>query len=216
MLKGGWLMKSIILFDVDGTITDFEKIDNKAILKCFSASKFVMTVDKLLWKINKLDIIANNFPLFKFRIFAYSLASFSNYKKNMKRYEKVYVEETSKEMANYLKKHHDNLNALDTEVCFLSNNQLDNSASLYIVSVKDKRKYVRDNIYGKYDIVYVVGNNWSDDVKLGLRLRKLTNLTQPVYIGKSKFLINFLLKKKPVEVYGSLDEFISHLLSKKG
>ena len=32
-------MKSIILFDVDGTITNFEKIDNKAIRTCFENSK---------------------------------------------------------------------------------------------------------------------------------------------------------------------------------
>lgn len=208
-------MKSIILFDVDGTITNFEKIDNKAIRTCFEKSKFVMAMDKALWQINKLDVIANNFPLFKFRIWIYSLISFSNYKQNMEKYEKIYVEETKSEMSNYFTMQHERLNELGVDIRFLSNNQLDMSTSPNIISVRNKKKYVKDNIYGKYDIVYVVGNNWSDDVKLGLDLRKKTKLTMPVYIGKSKFLINFLLKKKPVEVYSSLDEFISNLTSKK-
>ena len=134
----------------------------------------------------------------------------------MKKYEKIYVEETKSEMSNYFKMQHERLNELGVEIRFLSNNQLDMSTSPNIISVRNKKKYVKDNIYGKYDIVYVVGNNWSDDVKLGLELRKKTKLTTPVYIGKSKFLINFLLKKKPVEVYSSLDEFISVLTSKKG
>lgn len=208
-------MKSIILFDVDGTVTNFERIDNLAIFKCFHSSKIVMRLDKFLWCINRLDVIANNFSLFKFRIWVYSLLSLSNYKANLERYEKVYVEETKAEIAKYYESQYEKLKSLDAEVRFLSNNQLDTSTSSYIISVKNKGKYVMEHVYGKYDIVYVVGNNWADDVRLGLKLRKKTKTTCPVYIGKSKFLINFVLKKSQVEVYPTLNEFVNHLTEKK-
>lgn len=208
-------MKSIILFDVDGTVTNFERIDNIAVFKCFKTSKIVMWLDKLLWCINRLDLIANNFPLFKFRIWIYSLLSFSNYKANLKVYETVYVEETKKEIAKYYASQHERLKRLNMEIRFLSNNQLDTSTSSYIITVKNKGKYVMKNICGKYDIVFVVGNNWSDDVRLGLKLRKKNKTTRPVYIGKSKVLIKFLLKKKQVEVYPTLDEFVTHLTERK-
>lgn len=208
-------MKSIILFDVDGTVTNFERIDNIAVSKCFKTSKIVMWLDKLLWCINRLDLIANNFPLFKFRIWIYSLLSFSNYKANLKVYETVYVEETKKEIAKYYASQHERLKRLNMEIRFLSNNQLDTSTSSYIITVKNKGKYVMKNICGKYDIVFVVGNNWSDDVRLGLKLRKKNKTTRPVYIGKSKVLIKFLLKKKQVEVYPTLDEFVTHLTERK-
>lgn len=208
-------MKSIILFDVDGTVANFERIDNLAISKCFKASKIVMWLDKLLWCINRLDLVANNFPLFKLRIWIYSLLSHSNYKANLKMYETVYVKETKEEIAKYYKNQHKRLKHLNMEIRFLSNNQLDTSASSYIINVKNKGKYVMENIYGKYDIIFVVGNNWSDDIRLGLKLRKKNKVTYPVYIGKSKFLIKFLLKKKQVEVYATLDEFVTHLTEQK-
>lgn len=208
-------MKSIILFDVDGTVTNFERIDNLAISKCFKTSKIVMWLDKFLWCINRLDWVANNFPLFKLRIWIYSLLSVSNYKTNLQMYETVYVKETKQEIAKYYESQHERLKNLNTEVCFLSNNQLDTSTSSHIITVKNKGKYVMKNIYGKYDIVFVVGNNWSDDIRLGLKLRKKNKITCPVYIGKSKFLIKFLLKKKQVEVYPTLDEFVTQLTEKK-
>lgn len=208
-------MKSIILFDVDGTVTNFERIDHLAISKCFKAAKFVMWLDKLLWCINRLDIIANNFPLFKFRIWIYSVLSFSNYKENLKAYETVYVKETKKEIEKYYEVQHEQLKSLNTEIRFLSNNQLDTSTSSNIVTVKNKEKYVMKNIYGRYDIVFVVGNNWSDDVRLGLKLRKKNGTTRPVYIGKSKFLIETFLRKRKVDVYPSLDDFVTQLTEKK-
>lgn len=208
-------MKSIILFDVDGTVTNFERIDHLAISKCFRTSKIVVWLDKLLWCINRLDLVANNFPLFKLRIWIYSVLSFSNYKANLKMYETVYVEETKKEIAKYYADEHERLKCLNMEIRFLSNNQLDTSTSSYIITVKNKGKYVMKNIYGKYDIVYVVGNNWSDDVRLGLKLRKKNKTTRAVYIGKSRFLIEFLLKKKQVEVYQTLDDFVTQLTKKK-
>lgn len=208
-------MNSIILFDVDGTVTNYERIDNLAVSKCFGNSKIVVGLDKLLWKINRWDIIPNNFQLFKLRIWMYSVLSLSNYDSKLKEYESIYVSETKKAVNNCYNGIYEKLKHLKIEMRLLSNNQLDTSANPYIISVKNKKKYVMEHICGKYTNIYVVGNNWSDDIKFGLKLKSKNLNACPVYIGESKLLIKWLFRKKAVLVYSTLEEFISFVTGKK-
>lgn len=208
-------MRSVIILDVDGTVTNYERIDNLAISACFGKSKAVMWLDKLLWKVNKWDIIPNNFHLFKLRIWVYSVLSLSNYNSKIKEYESIYAKATNKAVYYCYNSIYPKLKHLGIELRLISNNQLDTSTSPHIIPVRNKKKYVMEHIYGKYTNMYIVGNNWSDDIKLGLTLRGKNLNVYPVYIGKSRLLKKWLFKEKAVLVYPTLEEFVSFVTTKK-
>lgn len=211
-------MKPIIIIDVDGTITNFSEIDRKIIKKIFPSNLFVNILDRLLWNINGLDYITNRFWIFKFRIFIYSLLSFSNFNVNMRKYEREYVKESKKQFDVYLNEYNIILKKMGLDILLLSHNKFAHFLDDSVHSVKDKRKYVLNNIYGNYDIVYIVGNNYMDDIRLGFKLKKIRaklengkKTTNVVYIGKSKFLIDIVLNGKNVFVYDSFKEFVNSL-----
>lgn len=210
-------MKPMIIIDVDGTITNFSEIDRKIIKKIFKDNLFVKILDRLLWNINSLDYVTNKFWIFKLRIFIYSLLSFSSFNINMEKYEREYVKESQKQFDIYLKEYHTILKEKGLDILLLSHDRFAHSLDECVHSVRDKRSYVLKNIYGNYDIVYVVGNNYMDDIRLGLKLkkkrRKLENAktTNVVYIGKSKFLIDIVLKGKKVFIYDTFEEFVNNL-----
>ncbi len=211
-------MKPLIIIDIDGTITNFREIDRKIIYKLFQKNPIVMLLDQLLWKINSLDYITNSFWIFKFRIYIYSLLSFSSFKIRISEYKKEYLKESKKDFDIYLKEYHSVLKNLGLDILLLSHDEFACYLGREVHSVKNKKKYVLKNIYGKYDIVYMVGNNYMDDIKLGLQLRKKrkklkdTNSIKVVYIGKSKYLIDWILLPKGIYVYDNIRDFVISLI----
>lgn len=55
----------LLIIDLDGTLIDFEKIDNAIIKELFSGNSFISIVDKILWKVNKLDVLGNGYARIK-------------------------------------------------------------------------------------------------------------------------------------------------------
>lgn len=209
------LMRPLVIIDIDGTITDFKRIDHEIISNMYKKSKLVLAFDKLLWKINGLDYITNKMWLFKFRIFLYSILSLSSYKLNMVKYQKCYVPKTKEDFDRYFSMLNSILIAKDYELLLISHDSFASKINEKVVSVRDKRRYVLNNVYTNYDIIYVVGNNYMDDIRLGLRLQKINMdlkekaQTNIVYIGTSKFLISKVLANKSVICIDTFEKFIS-------
>lgn len=215
-------MKPLIIIDVDGTITNFKKIDHEIIIDMYKDNRFVMTLDKLLWKINGLDYFTNKFFVFKLRIFLYSLFSLSGYKFNMIKYQKNYVVKTREAFKEYFDTLHYIIEGSGYETLLLSHDRFASKVDKNIVSVRDKERYVLNNVYSSYDVIYVVGNNYMDDIRLGLKLRNLNSKlnsnvqTNIIYIGESQFLTQKVLKNKPVKAISSFEKFVFDLRNKKG
>lgn len=210
-------MKPLVIIDVDGTITDFNRIDHEIIFSMYKKNKFVLAFDKILWKINGLDYITNKMWVFKFRIFLYSILSLSSYRLNMIKYQKSYVAKTKQDFNKYFDMLHPIIINKGYELLLISHDRFAGCVDENIVPVRDKKSYVINNIYSNYDVIYVVGNNYMDDIKLGLELQKLNKIlntntqTNIVYIGKSHFLINKVLVNKPVASFDTFEKFISEL-----
>lgn len=214
-------MRPLIIIDVDGTVTDFKRIDNEIILDMYQKNKLVMLLDKVLWKINSLDYFTNKFWVFKLRIFMYSIFSLSGYKFNMIKYQKKYVQKTREDFKMFFEVLHPMIRDMGYETLLLSHDRFANNVDENIVWVKDKKNYVLNSVYSSYDVIYIVGNNYTDDIKLGLKVCELNlklneNMqTNVVYIGKSKYLINKVLKNSAVKCKSSFEEFIVELKNSK-
>ncbi len=63
--------REILVFDFDGTISNFKEIDSKIIFELFNNSSLVKFLDKILWWVNEKDIIRNSMLLLKLRILVY-------------------------------------------------------------------------------------------------------------------------------------------------
>ena len=61
------MKRELIIVDLDGTLCEFENVDHKIINHIFKKCKAVLLLDKLLWRINRLDLISNSFAMFKLR-----------------------------------------------------------------------------------------------------------------------------------------------------
>lgn len=211
-------MKPLIIIDVDGTVTNFKRIDHEIIYDMFHRNKLVMMFDNLLWKINGLDYFTNKFWIFKLRILLYSLFSLTGYKLNMIKYQKEYVQKTREDCKEYFEILHPVIEDLGYETLLLSHDRFASNVDDSITCTRDKKRYVLNNTYSKYDVIYVVGNNYMDDIKLGMSLRKLNERlgvklqTNIVYVGESKWLIKNILQDKPIKCVGSLEDFVKLLL----
>lgn len=213
-------MKKVMIMDVDGTITDFKNIDKNIIFEIFKNNRIVLAFDYLLWKINSLDYISNKFWIFKIRMWIYSLLSNRKYNDCMVEYKKKYVQKSKSHFENFLIQNMSILEKSNIEVIFLSHDRFDHEMDHRIISVNQKFKYVLYNIYGKYDNIYIIGNNYMDDIKLGMRLEnrikkeKKKIHIKTIYIGNSFFLKKHILCKKNIFSYNSISEFIENI--KKG
>lgn len=175
-----------ILFDLDGTITNFEELDNKIIREeIFSECPLVVAIDKIAWKVNRLDLIKNTTIMLKLRLLVYSLIAGLNYKKVLGIYSKCYVEYSRIEIL----KHKKLLMALKRKgyhIIVLSNNKMADNLFLEeaeISSVESKFREIRKIKESCY-IKYFVGNNLMDDIIPSF----LYNI-KSIYVGKSKAVI---------------------------
>ena len=65
----------LLIIDLDGTLINFEKIDNIIIASLFPESRVINSIDNILWKINRLDLFGNGYAGLKLRLAFYSLFS---------------------------------------------------------------------------------------------------------------------------------------------
>lgn len=202
--------KSLIVIDIDGTIMDFKSIDNNIVNNVFGKSKLVTFFDKILWKINSLDVISNNIIILNLRILFYSIISFTNPFKAFILYSFKYEELAKIQVTKKLLSDIDYLKTLADEVVFVTHDFhaycLEKVLNTRIIT-KNKIVFF-PRLHKQYDIKYVIGNNYMDDILPGKKLRKENGQNiKVVYIGKSK-----LLKKvSNIFIYDTFDDFISVL-----
>lgn len=183
--------RNIIFVDIDGTINEFNMVDNNIIKEIFGNHRLVMFCDRLLWKINELDLISNSMRIFKLRIFLYSLLSFTSYNKKMLEYEKKYIKYTFEEVRKNYNLHLMKLKRLGYEIRLVTHSEFTKYFKKdYPISIlKNKPKYI-ERIHKKNGISYMIGNNYTDDLKVPLKFGIKT-----IYIGKSK-LVKRIIKDK--------------------
>lgn len=171
-----------IIFDLDGTITDFKSIDHEIISSMFT-SKIILFLDRVLWRINETDILKNTMLILKIRLFLYSIFSGKNYFKILEKYKQEYFFKTY----NEFRKKYKLLKSLNESyaVIILSNNEYSKGVNYQGISVTSSRsKYTSIlKLMRKYDIKYFVGNNLFDDIFTV----KGTNI-KSIYVGKNNFV----------------------------
>jgi len=207
-------MKALAILDIDGTITDFYKIDRKIISGMYGKNKAISILDNFLWKINSLDIVTNRFLLFKIRILLYSLINGTSYKKNMDKYKTEYVSEAKQYFEDFMKNEYVLLKAKSLSVRLLTCDLFDGYFNEEVTVVQSKRKFVFENVYGKYDKVYIIGNNYMDDIKVGIDLRAKTkdkSNVQIFYIGSSA-LLKKMVKNKKINICSDLSQVIKKIV----
>ena len=137
----------VIVFDLDGTVTDFEKIDNEIIRnQIFKNHKVVLFLDKMAWKVNEQDIIKNTTIMLKLRLFVYSLISFLNFKEVLEEYEKLYIHYTAVDILKHIP-YFNKLKQKGYHVIIISNNKIVDKLLIKLVeiySVESKMKALKD------------------------------------------------------------------------
>ena len=206
----------LLIIDLDGTLIDFEKIDNIIISTLFRDSKFVTAIDKLLWKINKLDVFGNGYTGLKLRLKVYSLFSKYTMKQLKYKYATLYGILAKKELRHIynetlrdiLKEGYsiqivtknvyapvDLVNNLEKD---LKNNNLDLTFSTL---KKNKNKFIKENVKTHDGKACIIGNNLSDDIITSFRLG-----LPYIYIGNSLIvraiirITNKIFKNKGIQV----------------
>ena len=197
--------KKTIIFDLDGTLSNFEEIDHKIIDLIYGNFKFVMFIDKLLWSINRLEILKNTFFILKVRLFIYSILSRKRAQKCMDLYKIEYFSRTYASLKynyeNYLKEL-----MKKYRVRIISNNMFAKGLEYGKVKVICNTSKVRHIRYlrRRHNIAFVIGNNLLDDVCSA----NLLNISS-IYIGKNSFVKLFANKN-----YKKIEEAFYYLIQK--
>lgn len=206
-------MKRLAIIDIDGTITDFCKVDREIISEIYRNNKAIKLLDNILWKINSMDIITNKFLIFKLRIMLYSFLNKSNYYKDIDTYKEKYIVRVRQYFKEFMENEYVILRGKGIRVLLLTCDPFDGFCDDNVTVVQNKTGYVFDNIFGKYNEIYVIGNNYMDDIKTGLKLIKRAKEKCRVnifYIGNSPVLKR-ILKNKEVSIFKTLDEAIKDI-----
>ncbi len=197
----------LLIIDLDGTLINFENIDNMIISTIFKESKIIASIDNLLWKINRLDILGNGYAALKLRLAIYSLFTKGKLSKAKENYEKLYKQYGKIEFDKALeysvipllkKGYHIAIvtkNAYAREFLYEALESLDYDVKenmSIIILKRGKKKQEFGKFVKKFNKACIIGNNLSDDI---LNSHKM-NLPY-VYIGKSKlvkYIVNFSKK----------------------
>lgn len=176
--------KSAVAFDLDGTIfEEFLDRDKFFIDKIFKNNYIVFLIDRLARKVNSFDIIKNSMAFLKLRLAIYSLFSNKKYSEIINQYEKWYRSEVKEAIACNIGK----LKNRRYKIIVLSNNLFSKNLSLktgdfLLLTTKSKFKTLK-KIKEEYNILFMVGNNMSDDILPANMLNIPT-----IYLGKNKFV----------------------------
>lgn len=216
-------MKKACIMDIDGTLfLDFKKVYLDIMKSIFGKSKIVMRLNALLYKINDLDVISNTMFIFKSVILLYSILSFSNYFENIESYKKQYVAKAKNEVIKNYNEIIRPMERLEFEVFLISHNTYTHNFKEFIpinvITPKNKRKYVPKNM-SSYNIVYMIGNNYFDDILTSFLLNKKYRhqkkdyFSVPIYIGCST-IMKKLLKNKAL-IFNNLNDMLEYILKDK-
>lgn len=183
--------RGIVFVDIDGTINNFNFVDHNIIEEIFGNHRLVMFFDKILWNINELDYISNSMRIFKLRLFVYSVMSFTSFKGKMNEYENLYHKYTFEDVDKNYKLHLSRLEELGYEVILITHSEFTKTFKgiFPIIIPKNKSKFIK-SFYKKNNISFIIGNNYTDDLKTPIKLGIST-----IYIGKSKLVKKLILKK---------------------
>ena len=200
--------RKILVFDFDGTISNFKEIDSKIIFELFSDSSLVKFLDKILWWVNEKDIIRNSMLLLKLRILVYSFISATKFSYNLREYKRRYFFYSCSSLRNVI----DLLEEISktTKVIVLSNNSFTRGIACRNLRVKytsSKKKYIKE-LAKHRDIPYMIGNNLLDDI-LVARLLKIKS----IYIGRSLFVRIF---GKPSYSFYNIEECLNFFKEGQG
>lgn len=193
--------RKILVFDFDGTISNFKEIDAKIIFELFNKSSLVKFLDRILWWVNEKDIIRNSMLLFKLRILIYSFISATNFSYNLCEYKRRYFFYSCSSLRNVI----DLLDEISktNKVIVLSNNSFTRGITCKNLKVKytsSKKKYIKE-LAKHRDIPYMIGNNLSDDILVAKFLK-----IKSIYVGKS-FFVRIL--GRPSYSFSSIEECLN-------
>lgn len=211
--------ETCIVVDLDGTLIDFEKIDKKIIQSIYGENRGVKWIDKVLWKINSYDIITNNIFIFTMRILLYSILSFSNPVKAFVLYGIKYRENVLEQIDDTLLQNLDFLKTLADKM-YIATNDIFVHAIYKDLPVKNivvgKKKKFISSLYRHFEVKYVIGNNYMDDIlsckKLNQNYKKHDMKTRAtmVYVGKSILI----WKMSSLLRFEKIDDFIRYVKEK--
>jgi len=197
--------KKTIIFDLDGTLSDFEAIDHKIIDLIYGNFKFVMFLDKLLWSINRLDILKNNFFILKLRLIVYSILSKKRISEAMNYYRIEYFTRTYRDLKynyeNYLK-----TLKMKYKIVILSNNMYAKGLcykGVKVVCNTSKLRYIM-HLKKHHNIAFIIGNNMFDDIFSS----NFVNIYS-IYIGSNP-VVKIFAKKN----FREIDEMATYLIYK--
>ena len=158
------IKKNLIISDFDITFFNFKEVDNKIINEIFNQHKFVLLLDKFLWKINSLGILGNSMKGIKIRFFIYSLLTlFTGYIKYNDIFSKYEIMYKKLAMKKYKRKIWlvKKLQRKGYEFVILTNNKFASELGIpYITYSESKRKYLKRN---KPEFLF--GDNFWDDYR---------------------------------------------------
>lgn len=212
-IKRKYKESKLLIVDLDGTLIDFEKIDNIIIAQLFPDGRIINTIDNILWKVNRLDIFGNGYAGLKLRLAIYSLFSKYNLKECKEHYSRIYANLARIELSSIYNSTLKYIIENDYDIVVATKNVyaknlLENNIFKIdskkrekiklIVLKKNKKKQFKDLVEKYNGKVCVIGNNLSDDILNSYRIK-----SPYIYIGKSK-IVNLVIR------------FTNKLFGKKG
>lgn len=192
----------LLIVDLDGTLIDFEKIDNIIISYLFPDNKIINSIDNILWKVNNLDVFGNGYSGLKIRLAFYSLFCKRSYKECKKIYSNMYDRLSRIAFTDVYASTLKELIDSDYKIIILTKNvyakkllnsnvfELDKKVSenLKLIILKKEKKKQFKKIVERYDKVCVIGNNLTDDIISSYKIR-----SPYIYIGESR-IVKFILR----------------------
>ena len=158
------IKKNLIISDFDMTLFNFKEVDNRIIKEIFGKYRFVLLIDKFLWKINSLGIVGNSMKGLKVRLFIYSLLTlftrYIKYNDVFIKYEIMYKKLAMKKYKRkiwLIKK----IQRKGYEFVILTNNKFASELGIpYITYSENKRKFLN-----KSKPEFLFGDNFWDDYR---------------------------------------------------
>jgi FMN phosphatase YigB (HAD superfamily) len=205
----------LLIIDLDGTLIDFEKIDNIIIEKLFPNSRIINSIDNILWKVNRLDVFGNGYAGLKLRLAVYSLFSKNSFKECKEKYAKWYEKLAKVELLSVFGTTLNDLISNGYDISIVTKNvyaknllkqnifslEADKKNKINIVVLKKAKKKKFKEMVEAYDgKVCVIGNNLSDDIINSYKIG-----SPYIYIGKSKIvnlvinITNKLFRKRGIQ-----------------
>ncbi|MEG2310822.1 MAG: HAD family hydrolase [Clostridia bacterium] len=182
--------QKLVVFDFDGTVfKDFLLLDRYIITSIYEITPSIRFIEKYARMINDLDIVANNIGILKFRLWLYYKLSSKIFKRKisfkqiLKKYEILNTFFAQLEIRDMYDKYLSQLENAGFVVKIISNNLFNRFVyheKVEMIQTQDKQKEL-EKLAQKYDIAYMVGNNFTDDILSAYYLK-----IKSIYVGKSK------------------------------